>query len=133
MYYGNSLANGEYLFIDTNEIRIGIDILGSSFFMLIRYEEYVKKERDNLALFSAKDSLAYQEFFLERPIINEYIELLWWCINKLWPELKRKKENINLFLRMMLIDQVHYWGLGIDYSCKGLQEIFFIAKIGLLS
>lgn len=29
--YGNSLANGEYLFIDTNEIRIGIDILGSSF------------------------------------------------------------------------------------------------------
>lgn len=91
--YGNSLANGEYLFIDTNEIRIGIDILGSSFFMLTRYEEYVKKERDNLARFSAKDSLAYQEGFLERPIINEYIELLWWCINKLWPELKRKKRE----------------------------------------
>lgn len=91
--YGNSLANGEYLFIGTNEIRIGIDILGSSFFMLTRYEEYVKKERRDYDQFSAKDSIAYQEGFLERPIINEYVELLWWCINKLWPGLKRKKRE----------------------------------------
>lgn len=91
--YGKKLECGEYLFINSNEIHIGIDIFGSSFFMLTRYEEYVKKERRDYDQFSAKDSIAYQEGFLERPIINEYVELLWWCINKLWPELKRKKRE----------------------------------------
>lgn len=91
--YGNDLSNGEYVSVDNDEIHIGIDIFGSSFFMMTRYEEYVKSERDDRDRFSAKDSLAYQEGFLERPIINEYLELLWWCIHRLWPNLERKKRE----------------------------------------
>ena len=44
-----------------NELQIGIDIFGSNFFMLSRYEELVKPERDSYNRFPASASLAYQE------------------------------------------------------------------------
>lgn len=74
-----------------NELHLGLDLFGSAFFMLTRYEEYVKPDRDRHGRFPARASLAGQEGFLERPIINEYIEIFWLCLKTLWPQLKRKK------------------------------------------
>lgn len=73
--------------------KLPIDIFGSAFFMLNRYEEAVKKDKDEYDRFPVIASLAYQEGFLDRPIINEYIEILWFYMKKLWPELKRKKRK----------------------------------------
>jgi len=86
-------SNGNYIMDNPDELYLGIDIFGSAFFMLTRYEEYVKPDRDQHDRFPAKVSLAYQEGFLDRPIINEYIEILWWCMKRLWPRLKRKKRS----------------------------------------
>lgn len=94
--YGNCIQNNQYASFDNDKIIIGIDIFGSAFFMLTRYEEVIKPERDIYDRFSAKNSLAYQEKFLERPIINEYIELLWWSIHKLWPKIKRMKREFRV-------------------------------------
>lgn len=92
--YGKDFGGGEYYReIDDNEVGIGIDIFGSAFFMLARYEEVVKAVRDAYDRFPAHESLAYQEGFLERPIINEYIELLWLAIHRLWPDKQRKQRN----------------------------------------
>ena len=33
-----------------------------------------------------------------RPIINEYIEILWWSMKKLWPNLERKKRSYRAVL-----------------------------------
>ncbi|MDY0188114.1 MAG: polysaccharide deacetylase family protein [Syntrophus sp. (in: bacteria)] len=62
-------------------IELPIDILGSAFFMLSRYEEAVLKERDVFGRFPAEASLACQEGFLRRPIVNEYAEILWSCLS----------------------------------------------------
>lgn len=67
-----------------------IDIFGSAFFMLTRYEEVVKPDKDEHDRFPATSSLAYQENFLERPIINEYLEILWCYLQRLWPSLVRQ-------------------------------------------
>ena len=64
-----------------------IDIIASSFFMLSRYEEVVQDINDEHGRFPAIASLAYKEGFLHRPIVNEYIELLWNWIKSLKPEL----------------------------------------------
>ena len=82
-------------FVEINEgsVSIGIDIFGSSFFMLSRYEEAVVKEKDAINRFPARASIAYKEGFLDRPIVNEYLEIFWACIKRLWPELKRKKRS----------------------------------------
>lgn len=94
--YGGSNSGNSYLKILHERAEIGIDIFGSAFFMMTRYEEVVKENRDEHDRFPAKDSLAYQEGFLERPIINEYIELLWWSIQQLWPEIERKQRKFTI-------------------------------------
>jgi len=72
----NSFAERSKKLIETN-----IDIIASSFFMLTRYEEVIVEERDKFDRFPAAVSLAYQEDFLDKPIVNEYIELLWGWID----------------------------------------------------
>jgi len=74
-----------------NIIETNIDIIASSFFMLSRYEEYLIDERDEYDRFPASASVAYKEGFLTRPIVNEYIELLWQWIDSFNLGLKRKK------------------------------------------
>ena len=71
-------------------IETNIDIVASSFFMVSRYEEVVLDVKDEHERFPAWASLALQEGFLERPIVNEYIELLWSWVQALAPGLKRR-------------------------------------------
>jgi hypothetical protein len=71
-------------------IDLPIDIFGSAFFMLSRYEEIVIPARDNHNRFPATASLAYQAGFLDRPIVDEYVEILWAAFQCLWPALVRK-------------------------------------------
>jgi len=71
-------------------IETNIDIVASSFFMLTRYEEIILGIRDEFGRFPARASLAYKEEFLNRPIVNEYIELLWSWLHSLTPEICRE-------------------------------------------
>ena len=79
-----------------NSIALGLDIFGSAFFMLSRYEELVIAERDQYDRFPAAASLAQKENFLSRPIVDEYVEILRQCIKKLFPkmELQNKKGEV---------------------------------------
>jgi len=80
------------------EIKISIDIFGIIFFMLSRCEELILSERDLHDRFPASASLAYKEGFLERPIVDEYVELLWACMKSQWPELKRKVQQPQTYI-----------------------------------
>ncbi len=75
---------------------LGLDVFGSAFFMLSRYEEVVKREKDSHDRFPARASLAYQEGFLERPVINEYLEILWSAMQALWPGLQRRSRQFRM-------------------------------------
>lgn len=50
------------------------DIFGASFFLVSRYEEYCSSAKDIHGRFKAENSVAFQNSFLEIPIIN------YWCI-----------------------------------------------------
>lgn len=76
--------DGEPLYIRSDEgrkiILTNIDIISDIFFMLTRYEEVVSAGifgRDKHDRFPALESLAYKNNFLQRPIVNEHIDLLW--------------------------------------------------------
>lgn len=77
---------------------LGVDVFGSCLFMLTRYEEVAHRERDRHDRFPGRRSLAWRESFLHRPIVNEYVELLWELLRKLWPELTRRKREGGVFL-----------------------------------
>ena len=49
---------------------IPFDIFAASFYMLSRYEEYLPHVKDEEGRFQASESLAFQEKFLERPVVD---------------------------------------------------------------
>jgi hypothetical protein len=94
--YGEDPAQPAFFDRSETQINLGIDIFGSAFFMLTRYEEVVKPERDRVDRFPVTASLAYQENFLNRPIVNEYVEILWACLIRLNPRLNRKPREFQI-------------------------------------
>lgn len=81
-----------------NTIRCGIDIFASSFFMLTRWEETVEKLRDTYGRYPANKSTACKNNFLNRPIVNEYVEFLWNMLKKLGYNGKRKERFFDIKL-----------------------------------
>ncbi|MCT7506073.1 polysaccharide deacetylase family protein [Aliarcobacter cryaerophilus] len=94
--YGNKKLETKNQKLKT--IFCGIDIFASSFFMLTRWEEYVNKNRDSHDRFSANESLAYKQGFLDRPIVNEYVEMLKNMLLELGLSQKLKTRNYQLFV-----------------------------------
>ncbi len=77
---------------------LGVDLFGGAFFLLTRYEEMVSPVRDRHGRFPASASLAWREGFLERPLVNEYVEVLWAALQRLWPRLQRKPRSYRVYL-----------------------------------
>ncbi|MDF1576020.1 MAG: hypothetical protein P1P86_12605 [Bacteroidales bacterium] len=81
-----------------NTIIVGIDIFASAFFMLTRWEEYVHERRDEHARFKGEDSIAFQYGFLHRPVVNEYVEMLWNLMRRMGYQGRRVERSFELFL-----------------------------------
>ena len=96
--FGKLLSNGSYLAFGQREGHLGIDVFGSAFFMLTRYEEPLSETRDEYDRVPASASIASQAGFLDRPIVNEYVELLWHCLTRLWSGLRRPNRRWRLLL-----------------------------------
>ncbi len=96
--YGRQLEGGGYLRASEDALELGIDVFGGAFFLLTRYEERVCPQRDDHERFPASESLAGREGFLERPLVNEYLEVLWWALARLWPRLERRRREFRLVL-----------------------------------
>lgn len=94
--YGNSKLEIKDQKLKT--ITCGIDIFASSFFMLTRWEEYLNKARDKHDRFPATESLAYKKGFLDRPIVNEYVDMLKNMLLHLGLNQKTKERNYELYV-----------------------------------
>ena len=70
--FGNKILNIK----NSKLIICGIDIFASIFFMISRWEEYVNLNRDDHNRFPATESVSYKNGFLNRAIVNEYVEML---------------------------------------------------------
>lgn len=91
--YGN-----DKMVVEESRIIFGNDIFAASFFMLTRWEEYVNPARDIHNRFSARDSISYKFDFLDRPIVNEYVEMLWAMLVHLEYKEERKKQEYEFVL-----------------------------------
>jgi hypothetical protein len=54
--------------------------------------------RDAFDRFPGYASIAAKAGFLERPIIDEYVEILWASMRQLWPTLERRAETFRIEL-----------------------------------
>ncbi len=80
----------------------GIDIFGSAFFMLSRWEEYVLRGEqdafDTHGRFPATSSLAFRQGFIDRPVVNEYVEMFWGMLHALGIRQKRLERRFSFVL-----------------------------------
>ncbi len=91
--YGDAVANDSYCAETPTGLALGVDIFGSIFFQLSRYEEIALPARDEHGRFPAGAGLAMGEDFLTRPLVNEYLEILWTALVRLWPRLERRRRT----------------------------------------
>lgn len=80
-------------------LKCSIDIFASCFFMLTRWEEHVLMQENNYDYrFPAEKSLAFNENFLHRPIVDEYAALLRNLLKFNIPELNNKSKEKEIFI-----------------------------------
>lgn len=73
--------------ITENGWHIGYDILGLVHWMLTRQEEMGRTDLDKHGRFPATASHAHQHGYLERPIADEWLDVLRQVIHRIWPQL----------------------------------------------
>lgn len=72
---------------------IPFDIFAASFFLLSRYEEYLPHVKDVHGRFSPKDSLAYQQNFLQRPVVDIWAYRFLELLKERFPDLQPEKRT----------------------------------------
>lgn len=125
-----ALIYGRNHFIfNEEEITCGIDIFASAFFMLTRWEEYVSQERDQHGRFPAEKSLAFRAGFLDRPVVNEYAELLRQMFARLGWEPPRPERQFKLTVTCD-VDHPQLWWSAADRVKTIAGSIFRRRDIG---
>lgn len=73
-------------------IHLPIDVTGSAFFFLSRYEEAVADApADRHGRFPGREALTARHGLALRPLVDELVELLWWALQRLTPGLERRR------------------------------------------
>lgn len=79
-------------------VTLPVDVLGTVFFLLTRYEELVLAARDGHDRFPADASVTGRADLLRRPLADEHIELLWGALKLVAPDLERAARQPRLHL-----------------------------------
>ena len=101
----NSHSQFEKLFFKTSTQQIPFDIFSAAFWLLARYEEYLPHKIDKHNRFNFKSSLAYQYNFIDKPLVNKWLEELKQLLLATNPNLQFKKRDYN-FLSSIDVDNV---------------------------
>lgn len=88
----------EYDQLISSKIYIKYDILGLTYWILNRIEEIGRTDLDNHERFPAINSHAYKYGYLERPIIDEWFNILMQVIKLMWPSIKLKENKFTIKL-----------------------------------
>jgi hypothetical protein len=67
---------------------LNFDVFAASFYLLSRYEEYLPHKKDEHLRFKAENSLAFQNQFLEIPLVDMWANLIGEMIKKQYPQCK---------------------------------------------
>ncbi len=86
------------------------DLIASTYFLITRYEECIKKElRDEHGRFIGKESLPYKEGFIKRPIVDEYGEIIKKYLKKNGCSVNNVKKGFNHVYLTHDVDTIWTW------------------------
>lgn len=99
---------------------VPFDIFSASFFLLSRYEEYLPHVKDSVGRFPVKESIAYQNNFLELPVVDLWAYKLLEALKDRFPDLENKEKDYR-FTSIINVTTSHAYAMrGIARSIGGL-------------
>lgn len=101
------------------------DIFAASFYLLSRYEEYLQHKKDMYGRYAYENSLAYNECFLDKPLINTWLKYFSKTLQDKYSDFRPKTSDF-VFLPTYDIDEAY------SYKHKGWQRSFGAAVKDLL-
>lgn len=118
-----------YFFKTSPQSDIPYDIFAASFFLLTRYEEYLPHVKNKLGDFPASESIAYQNDFLQKPIINIWMKGFAKILEDKFDifEFETEKPNIKMIINVK--KAFKYRKHGLLRSLAGFLNDFFRLKL----
>lgn len=80
--------DGDKIFFSTAGSDLAFDIFAASFYLISRYEEYLPHKQDIYGRYAHENSIAYQEGFLNVPLVNKWVLGFGEFLKKSFPELR---------------------------------------------
>ncbi|NQV02945.1 MAG: hypothetical protein HQ542_09885 [Bacteroidia bacterium] len=120
------------------------DLLAASFYLVSRYEEYISVKQDKYGRFPASSSLAFQNGFLDKPVVNIWLKLFTDRLRNKYPSLMIRQEPYR-YLPTIDIDHAFAYryrsfyrtmgGMGRSLSHGRLNEVLkrFLVLSGISS
>ena len=96
---------------------IPFDVFSASFYMLSRYEEYLPHVKDEYGRFTAKESIAFKEGFLNQPVVDIWSYKFKDALQKQFPDFDFPERKYNV---IPIIDVPSPY----NYKLKGLMRTF---------
>ncbi|PIE99320.1 MAG: hypothetical protein CR961_00895 [Polaribacter sp.] len=83
---------------------VPFDVFSASFYLITRYEEYLPHVKDEKGRFTVEQSLAYQNGFLEKPVVDIWAYKLLTLLKERFPDYVYKKRNYK-FISTINVDK----------------------------
>lgn len=80
-------TDGCKAFFKTTGNDFPFDVFAACFYLLSRYEEYLPHTLDMYGRFAHENSIAFKEKFLDKPLVNTWMQLLGAALKSRFPEL----------------------------------------------
>ena len=80
-------------FISNNNSDLPFDPFAASFYLISRYEEYLPCVKDQHNRYPASNSLAYQEGFLQQPVVDKWVLKLQQALKKRYPDMVFRRKD----------------------------------------
>ncbi|MEP2278038.1 hypothetical protein, partial [Maribacter sp.] len=133
--------DGTPCFFQTGErSKLPFDIFAASFFMLSRYEEYLPHVKDIHGRFSPKDSIAFQNGFLKKPVVDIWAFKLLDALKERFADLEYKNKTYD-FISVIDVATSHCYanrglmrgviGMLIDLGTFKLKRVVERIAVGL--
>ncbi|MCX2679488.1 hypothetical protein OOZ15_05990 [Galbibacter sp. EGI 63066] len=113
-------------FPTTEKSTIPFDIFAAGFYLLSRYEEYLPHVKDEHGRYPVEQSLAYQNNFLELPVVDMWVVKLKKILKAHFPEMEFPKRS---YSRMSVMDVA----VAYAYRKKGIIRTFGGTMIDLFA
>ncbi|MEE4248497.1 MAG: hypothetical protein V2I33_24215, partial [Kangiellaceae bacterium] len=112
--------NGIPCFFKTDErSNIPFDIFSASFYLLSRYEEYLPHVKDELGRFPPETSLAYENGFLDVPVVDLWADLFFQILKERFPDISFKPRKYH-FTSIVNVTTSHCFAFrGLGRSVAG--------------